>query len=274
MTRKITMNGDEPSDGAQPGFASLTDQWIDTNWYLPSDADQSWREREAQRLFGGKDAVDSGEPLPVEADSPAPNTMDGAYQPEFKRGWALNVLVPVSLATGALLIAIVFLMPGVWTAGFWGLHEPNAPPDMPRVMSDTAIATQATPRMIEASVPDQATIKAVRAPLPQQIAPVVAPREIGSVVPLPKPRPQMPDLAKQDRQNDTLAARVAKALPVRKAAPEKRAAKSLPPIGAHYFAARTPVVAARKSAAGKPVAAAAPPIGQAYFESHAPARAD
>ena len=53
MTSKETGKSHTPPDGTERDFATLADQWADENWYLPPSGDQSWRDLEARRLFGG-----------------------------------------------------------------------------------------------------------------------------------------------------------------------------------------------------------------------------
>jgi len=267
MTRKTITNADEPTNGAEPGSASPTDQWIDKNWYLPPGGDHSWREREAERLFHGEDSIHDKEgSQPTGETGPAANEMDGPYDPGFKRAWALNVLLPVSLATCAVAVAVAILVPGVWTSGFWGPSEPKALPDAPlRIINAAGADENVTPRLAAGSDLRQGKQEIVNQALPQPIGQAVVPPEADQKMALPQLPTQAPVVTKQDRQNDQPAARVAKAAPAQ--ASKKPAAKSLPPIGEAYFASHAP--AAREQAATP-----ASPIGQAYFESHSSARAN
>lgn len=267
MTHEIPRDANTPSDGTGQDFAAQVDQWADKNWYLPPGGDHSWREREAERRFGSENSShENADPPPVAADGPAVNEMDGAYDPGFKRTWALNVLLPVSLATCAVAVAIAILMPGVWRSGFWGPSEPKALPDAPLRVIDTAGTDEnVTARLAAGSDLRQGKQETVNQALPQPIGQAVVPPEADQKTALPQLRTQVPFITKQDRQNDKPAARVAKAVPAQ--ASKKPAAKSLPPIGEAYFASHAP--AAREQAATP-----SSPIGQAYFESHSSARAN
>ena len=130
MAHKMPKDVNTPSDGTEQGLAALADQWADKSGHLPPGGDHSWREQEAQRRFGGENAISENANLPPGADAAA-NEMDGAYDPGFKRPWMLNILLPVSLATCVVFAVIVFLMPGISSSGLRGLDEPKALPDMP-----------------------------------------------------------------------------------------------------------------------------------------------
>ena len=268
MTHKMTTEPQKPSAGAEQGSAALTDQWIEKNWYLPPGGDHSWREREAQRRFHSEDPVyDKEDSPPVGEDASTANEMDGSYDPGFKRAWTLNILLPVSLATCAVLVVITILVPGILTSGFWGPGEPKALPDTPLRVIDTAGADEnVTSRFAAGSDLRQGKQEAVRQALPQPIGQAVVPPEADQKTVLPQLRPQMPVITKvpvatkQDQQSDKPVARVAKTLRAQSA--KKSAAKSLPPIGAAYFASHAPAAAAGKSAVSS-----SRPIGQAYFEN-------
>lgn len=273
MTHEMPKDANAPPDGTGQDFTARADRWADKNWYLPPGGDHSWREREAARRFGGENSIhENADPPTVAADGPAANEMDGPYDPSFKRAWALNVLLPVSLATCAVAVVIAILVPGVLTSGFWGPGEPKALPDAPLRVIDTAGTDEnVTTRFAAGSDLRQGKQEVVNQALPQPIGQAVVPPQADQKTALPQLRTQLPIITKapvitkQDRQNDKPAARVAKAAPAQ--ASKKPAAKSLPPIGEAYFASHAP--AAREQAATP-----SSPIGQAYFESHSSARAN
>jgi hypothetical protein len=271
MTHKIPTEPQKPSAGTEQGSAALTDQWIEKNWYLPPGGDHSWREREAERLFHGEDSAhDKGDSLPVGEDAPTANEIDGAYDPGFKRPWALNVLIPISLATCAAIVVVVILGPKILAPGLWGPSEPKALPDTPLRIIDTAGADEnATARLTAGSDLRQGKQEVVHQALPQPIGQAVVPPEADQKTVLPQLRPQLPVIAKQDRQSDKSVARVAKAQPLQVQSSKKPAGKSLPPIGAAYFASHAPA-----GAAGKSAATVSRPIGQAYFENRSRTTAD
>ncbi len=200
--------------------------------------------------------------------------MDGPYDPGFKRAWALNVLLPVSLATCAVAVVIAILVPGILTSGFWGPSEPKALPNAPLRVIDTAGADEnATARFAAGSDLRQGKQDVVNQALPQPIGQAVVPPEAEQKAVLPQLRPQMPIITKvpvvTKQDSSKPAVQVAKAQPPRAQSSKIPAAKSLPPIGAAYFASHTPAAAAGKpaAAAGKPAVSSSRPIGQAYFES-------
>jgi len=240
MTRKPTAKPHKPLSGAKKS-ASLTDQWIDKNWYLPAGGDQSWRDREAQRIFG-----DGEHPVNDKSD-PGPMGASGAYEAGFKRARSRNILLPVSLVGCVIVFVGALLLPQILTPAIWGPREPK-----PR--SDTLVRFTAP---AEASLAYDAGAKQDKnkfagQALPRPIGEVVAPADPARETAAPRPRPAVAE----NPQSGEPAIRVAKTRPRR----------SLPPIGAHYFARHAP-------AGEEQVAVSLPPIGQAYFESHAPAGA-
>jgi len=265
MTHK-TPKAHKPSGKPEQDFATLADRWVDQNWYLPPGGDQSWREREARRLFGnGEEPINDKEGAPsAEQIDPQTDEAGGSYQPGFKRAGMLNIVLPVLLATCAMLIIVPILMPQILTPGFWDTREPRMLSDMPvRMTNEAAVAENVKLRSTyeSGSARDAVASQA----LPQQVEHAVAPTKAA----LPLPRPVMSAAVKHDRQQVTLAAPVVKAQPPKASSPGKRAAKSLPPIGAEYFASRAAAAAKEKQ-----VADSSRPIGQAYFESHSPATTD
>lgn len=257
MTRKIAMKAPKPPGEAEQDLAALADQWADQNWYLPPGGDQSWREREAQRRFGGlgEQPINNKEDAPAGADQAA-GEVEGVYQSGFRRAGTLGLVLPISLAACAMLFAVFFLAPQVLTSGFWGPSEPKALSGMP-VPGMKGAEEIMMPSLAQGDASQRGIDKAVTQTGFQQ--PAAVPIYRNTV--LPRLRPQMPVTATEDRQSREPTARIGKAL-----SPKRPAAKSLPPIGAAYFASHAPAAAAEKQ-----IAVSSRPIGQAYFESHAPA---
>lgn len=260
MTRKITMKAPKPSGETEQDLAALADQWADQNWYLPPGGDQSWREREAQQRFGGL----GEQPINNKEDAPAPDDQaadeaEGLYQSGFKRAGTLGLVLPISLAACAMLLAVFFLVPQALTSGFWGPSEPKA-------LSGTSVPVMKgaeeimMPNLAQGDDTQRGIDKAVTQTGLQQQAAVPIYRNTV----LPRLRPQMPVTATDEQQSREPAVRVIKAL-----SSKRPAAKSLPPIGAAYFASHAPAAAAEKQ-----IAVSSRPIGQAYFESHSPAATD
>jgi hypothetical protein len=239
MTRK-TVKPHKPLGGEKKS-ASLTDQWIDKNWYLPPGGDQSWRDREARRIFG-----DGENPVNDRSDSGAVRA-NGSYEAGFRHAGSRNILLPVSLVACVIVIVGALVLPQILTPALWGPREPK-----PR--SDTlvrfTVPAQASLAYDEAAKQD--TNRLAGQALPRPIGEAVAPADPLRSEIVPRPRP-----AASARESAEPASRVAKA----------RTRRSLPPIGAHYFASHA-------AAHEEQVAISLPPIGQAYFESHAPSTAD
>jgi hypothetical protein len=290
MTHEIPGDANTPSDGTEQGFAALADRWADKSGYLPPGGDHSWREQEARRRFGSENASPENTDSPSEMDRAA-NEIDGVYDPGFKRPWALNILLPVSLATCVVFAVVVFLMPGISTSGLWGPDEPKALPDTPlRVIDAAGPDENVTSRLAAGSDVRPDKQEAVnQAPVAQPVAPPVVPPQAGPKMAMPQLRTHMPVAPEPDLQIDKPVARVAEAPPP-PASSNKPVAKSLPPIGATYFAGHAPDAtelkrqvdkpAVRVAEASppralpkKPAAKSSPPIGAAYFASHAPAKA-
>jgi len=235
MTRKITSKARKPLDGTERDFAALTDQWADRIWYLPPGGDHSWREREAQRIFGEASFNDKEYPSPVGQASSATREVD-RYGPRGVK--ALNILLPISLVVCALLVAVPILAPEILTPSLWGPREP-------KTLSRLAYRSSADRDMSRT--------------LSQQAA--QAPAKVYRDVVTPRPRPRMAVATSDNGQDGKLAVRVAKAP---RPAQRRPAATPLPPIGEAYFASHA-------AASSKLVAATSRPIGEAYFESHSPA---
>ncbi|MEO7055042.1 MAG: hypothetical protein ABI191_08715 [Rhizomicrobium sp.] len=160
-----------------------------------------------------------------------------------------------------MVVVIAILVPGILTSGFWGPGEPKALPDAPlRVINAAGVDENVTPRPAAGSDLRQGKQEVVNQALPQPIGQAVVPPEADQKMALPQLRTQVPVIAKQDQQNSKPAARIAKVQPPRAQSSKKPAAKSLPPIGAAYFASHAPA-----AAAGKPAVSSSRPIGQAYF---------
>ena len=263
MAGKVSM---KPVGEVEQDFAAWADEWVDRNCHLPPGGDHSWREREAQRIFGD----DAEEPLnstqhlpPAEEIDPTATAAGGSYEPGFKRPrTARSFILPVSLAVFAVLAGSFFLLPESLQSRFEGTRQPGLLPDPPvRIINEATAEEKVTPNLSHKSSLDAGKAGDSNPPPPQQVKQAVAP--VKEMVP---PRLRLPITERRDGQNRTPAARVAKAP---ESAPTKRAARSRPPIGATYFAGR-----ARTTAEKKQVATTLPPIGQAYFESHSPAAAN
>lgn len=265
MAHNRTGNTHKPSGGGEKDRATLADQWVDKNWYLPPGGDQSWREREARRRFGsdGEEPVnDDAYPSAAAPDDPTTDEMRRVYGNRFKPSRALGILLPVSLAACAVLFVPIF-MPRILTSDFWTPYEPKASSATPvQMMTQTAMEGDVTMRPAYGDGSDHG--KAASQTLPQQTGQAVAPIKIYRNTVVPNPRPAV--VARDDRKDKDREplAPAANAQPVRALSSKTRPAKSLPPIGAAYFASHAP-------AAKKQMADSSSPIGQAYFESHSPA---
>jgi hypothetical protein len=270
MTRKITMKALKPLDEAEQDLAALADQWVDRNFYLPPGGDHSWREREAQRLFGndGKEPInDEANVPPAGWAAPAAGEANGPYEPGFRRAGARNILLPVSLAACALLFAGGFWISQILSSGFWGPQEPKIPPATPH-MINVAAEGKAMPALAYAGDPDLDGNRAANRPRPRPPGPAIAPAKADGKGTPPRLRP--PIVAKPDAPDAKPVVRAAKAQAPGVRSSRKQPAKSLPPIGAAYFASHAPAAAAPR----RQVAGSLPPIGQAYFESRARAVSD
>jgi len=256
MTRKRVMKAHKPSDRPDQDRATLADQWVDRNWYLPPGGDQSWREREARRRFG-----DGEKPVNDREYPPSADEMGSRYRFGFKHARALNIILPISLAVCVMLF-VPILMPEILTSGFWSPYEPKALTVTPvRLMKEAAVEENAALRPAYGDGSDRDGNKAANRMLSQQTGQAVAPIKIYRNTVLPNPRSA---IVTKDAKDSAHASRVAKSL--QRPSSRQRALKSLPPIGAEYFASHAP--------AGKQVADSTRPIGQAYFERHSPAATD
>jgi hypothetical protein len=269
MTRKITMKALKPLDGAEQDLAALADQWVDRNFYLPPGGDHSWREREAQRLFGndGKEPINDEANVPsAEWAAPAASEANSPYEPGFRR--ASNILLPVSLAACALLFAGGFWVSQILPSGFWGPQEPKMLPATPHMINVVAEEGKGMPGLTDAGNPDFDGNGAASRPRLQPPGPAIAPAKAEGKGTLPRLRP--PLVAGHDAPHAKPVVRAAKAQAPGVRSSRKQPAKSLPPIGAAYFASHAPAPAAPR----RQVAGSLPPIGQAYFESRARAVSD
>jgi hypothetical protein len=276
MTHKTTMKAQQPSDQAQEDFATLADRWIDGHWHLPPGGDQSWRQEEAQRMFDGigKDGVnDKGDLAPVGPDNPPADEKDGSNEPGFRRVRALNVVLPLSLATCVALVVVAFSVPEILTSRYWSPAEPKASSVMPISVNSTAAAEgnvavrdQLRPSPAYGGGSDHVTDKIASQTHPK-VAQAVAPAKDEQPMVVPSRRPAVALTARYDQRSEKVTVRVAKAKPPRRALPPRKlAARSLPPIGAAYFSSHAPAGSSRKLVFASPR-----PIGEAYFAGHSPA---
>jgi hypothetical protein len=259
MAGKVSM---KPVGDAEQNFADWADAWVDRNCHLPPGGDHSWREREAQRIFGDNaEESDAGNEYPPSAGWADAKTdeADASYESGFRRPrTARTFIFPISLAVFAVLAGGYFMLPGSLQSSFWGAREPKALPAPAPIAHQVAVkkempgpAPDIGSNLAESKLPSLTS--------PQHVKQGTAPAK-ATAPPLLRP----PVTEKHEVQRRISTAHVAKVPP-----PKKQAARSLPPIGSTYFKHRAPAASAKKQ-----VVTALPPIGQAYFESHSPAAAN
>ena len=280
MTHETTGDANTPSNKAAQDFSALADQWFDKNWYLPPEGDQSWREREARRLFGdGKDAAGEEDVSAIEPPDPAVDETAAPYEPGLRH--TRNLVLPISLAACFLIVAGVFVVPKTLAPGIWGPQEPKAVSVVPaRLVTQVAAEENARLRPAYEGGTNHVTVNDVSQALPQPIGEAPVPVDQDIALPLPRPAVKqeqpvskpvvraaktLPVTAKQDPPVSKPVVRAAKAQPLPAVRAKARAAKSLPPIGEAYFASHAPA-----GAAGNRIPVSARPIGQGYFEKRAP----
>lgn len=263
MAHEISGDANTPPNKAAQDFSALADQWFDKNWYLPPEGDESWREREARRLFGdGKNAAGEEDLSAIEQPDPAVDEATAPYESGLHR--TRNLVLPISLAACFLIVAGVFVVPKTLTPGIWGPQEPKAVSVVPaRLVTQVATEENARLRPAYEGGSNHVTYNDVSQALPQPIGPAAMPVDQDIALPLPRPSLNM----KQDQPVSKPEVRVTKAEPSQIPRRKVLAVKALPPIGEAYFASHAP-------AAGKSIAVSAHPIGQAYFEGRSSTRAD
>jgi len=282
MAHEISGDANTPSNKAAQDFSALADQWFDKNWYLPPEGDQTWREREARRLFGdGKDAAVEEDLSVIEQPDQPVNETAAPYESGLRR--ARNVILPISLAACVLLFGAAIFVSKILTPGIWGPHEPKAISAAPAQLM-TQVATEENARLRPAyeGGTNHVTYNDVSQALPQPIGEAALPVDQDIALPLPRPaiavkqeqpvsKPAVrtakvvPVTTNQDPPVSKPVVRAAKAQPLQTVRSKARAAKSLPPIGEAYFASHAPA-----GAAGNRLPVSARPIGQGYFEKRAP----
>jgi hypothetical protein len=267
MTSEETGQSHATPGEAERDFAALADQWADKNWYLPPGGDQSWRDREARRLFGGDGETpdhDYEDRASSKQIDPATDETVAPLEPGFRRGKMLGVVLPLLLAACAVLFVPIF-MPRLLTSDFWAPYEPKAPSAAPvQPMSRAAAAGDANLRPSQDGASDRGV--AANDAVPQQAGRAVAPIKIYRDTVMPNARSAM--VMEGDRKDGRSAApTIAKGQSTPSPAIKTRATRHLPPIGAAYFASHAP-------AGARQMADSTRPIGQAYFESHSSARSD
>jgi len=260
MAGKVSM---KPVGDAEQNFADWADAWVDRNCHLPPGGDHSWREQEAQRIFGDNaEKSDAGNEYPPSAgwaDAKA-NEADASYESGFRRPrTARNFIFPISLAVFAVLAGGYFMLPESLQSSFGGARESKALSAPPAPIAHQIAAKEETP----SPAPDIGSNLA-ESKLPSLTPPQHVKQQTGPAKEIAPPPLRSPIAEKHDVQRRISTAHVAKA-----PAPKKQAARSLPPIGSTYFKHRAPAATAKKQ-----VVTALPPIGQAYFESHSPAAAN
>ncbi len=264
MAGKVSM---KPVGEAEQDLAAWADEWVDLNCHLPPGGDHSWREREAQRLFGdnAEESIVNNIEYPPPAEEVGSTTTEAGapYESGFRRPrTARSFILPVSLAALAIIAGSFFLLPESLQSHFGETRQPRVLSNPPvRLINEATAEEKVTPNLLHKGSLDAGKAEHPNPPPPQQVKQAVAPAKE-----MTPPLPRHPLIETQNAKSRTPAAQVAKAPG---AAPTKRAARSMPPIGATYFAGR-----ARTTAEKKQVATTLPPIGQAYFESHSPAAAN
>src|SRR5215469_3739176 len=120
--RKIILKSERQPDLSGADFGTLADQLIQESSYLPPEGDQSWREQDARRIFSGQneDEVNPTEDVPTAAA----REEEALPGPSLESPKALGILLPVSLATFVMVIAVTFSMPEILTTGFWSGAKP------------------------------------------------------------------------------------------------------------------------------------------------------
>jgi hypothetical protein len=244
MTHKITMKVNQ-SDTAGADFAALADQLIQDSWHLPPGGDQSWREQDAARIFRGhgKDGINDAEDAPpAVTEVPSPIEEEWPQEPAVKASRLVGIVLPVSLATIIMCIAVAFSMPELLTNYLRNAVAPKGAPKAqvtqvsiiePRPTIAASRANDPAPGKLRLSLIDGASAAIpVRTAEPQQ------------------PHHAMYDTRKQAPHNVSAVLHVTTARsPRQPASHTKRIATRLPPIGAAYFASHTPAVAPRKAPA-------------------------
>jgi hypothetical protein len=262
MTSKVTMIAHKE---AEQDFAARAYQWIDENWHLPPGGDQTWREQDAQRMFSVTDAKfnDSGDPPPVEPISPTGDEEDGAYEPGFRHAGLRNVLLAVSLAGGFALFLVAISVPDIFTADFWR--------DAPTERSGATVPAISRVAGGENDAASDLSTPSLSAQIfSRTIGRDIAGSKAGSETAAPLLQPAVPTVKRHARLAKDHAVRVATTKLARQQERRRKlAARSLPPIGAAYFASHS-----RAATPGKLGSVAARPIGEPYFQSRPTASAD
>ena len=259
-SRKITVKLDQQPKKASTDFAAMAEHLIQESWHLPPEGDQSWRERDARRIFyeDGKDEINDTDAPPsavtkaVMGDASEDVAEERLLsQPGFRASRMVGVLLPVSLATFVACFAVALSVPEILTTGFWRGAEPKARPVVQMSTADAAPLAAAgrqpetapdklRPSLASsgASEPMHHASMAVTPRSNYPTARVVARADI-------KQRPQPPRLASKPGALDRAASdtRLAKTETAPEALSHKRAATRLPPIGEAYFASHARVAA-------------------------------
>ena len=272
MTGKVPINAQASVDAAGQDFAALVDNWIDQNWYLPSGGDQSWREREAQRLFGrdGEKSVDENdEATSFKSENSSADEIGAPSDLDFKRGRLLNILLPISLITFVMVLSVALSAPEIFKSSYWAAGGSKAPSVSPvRVVSAAVAVVNATPRL---AVGDQSTRgpeMMVTAATHRRVGPAIVPMEAHHKIGLARPRPQILITTKQNSLKDTPAVHRAKQhSPI-------RAQLSWKEEGCDVYAANWSSIFRKtfrrpncQKLSDRPVAS----NRKSYFESHSPA---
>ena len=236
--RKITVKVEQQPDSTGADFATLADQLIQESSYLPPQGDQSWREQDARRIFSEQSEDDINPEEAPPAEIAAREEEDALSEPGFRSPRALGILLPVSLATFVIGMAVTFSMPEVLTAGFW---NPSGSVRSPDVVAVTPVSVANAAPL--APAPHEAGPSKLRPSLAESVHPAVSPVHMADKV------KTLPDR------------RVAQAAPSSVA---PKAISSRPPD--HMVADMGMGQTEQKPRARQ---SRLPPIGEAYFASHA-----
>ena len=195
------MDATRPLDLAGGDPTPLPDQLILDCWYLPPEGDQSWRDRDARRIFGG----DGKSEINETGTQPVPAAVEtGCEEPAFETPATVPILLPFAVATAAMVFVTAVSAPGILTARFWSSPEPR--------LSPTPVIARAS----DAALPGQSS--AARS-LPDMLRPSVTEAEPARLAPEPV---HMADVAVNAQTGQTAAEALAPATDPRPAAVQTR----------------------------------------------------
>jgi hypothetical protein len=177
--RRIILRAEQQPDRPSADYGSRAEQLIEDSSYLPLEGDQSWREQDARRIFSAQseDEVNYEDYAPADV---AAESDDTSAEPRLESRKVVGVLLPISLATFVMVLAVTVSMPEILTGGFWSDAGSKRSPDAAMTSANAAPA----PGKLRPSLAEN--VRPVARPVQTTDKLKAPPRQVAQAAPGPK----------------------------------------------------------------------------------------